>query len=169
MKAAEEKMLYIHRHCKGDASETGLVQFAQGVMDLNETRSKFPTHVCKDAGGKESECLIPFSSEIKFNLFIRDMAKSDEKDNNNLCVYMKGAPERILVRCSKILVGGQEIDFTQELRDEVTQANSDFGKLGERVLAFARCRLDASKYTKDGYAFDTKTWKEWGINPKQSA
>jgi hypothetical protein len=48
LKTAEEKMLYIHRHCKGDASETGLVQFAQGVMDLNETRGKFPTHVAKD-------------------------------------------------------------------------------------------------------------------------
>jgi magnesium-transporting ATPase (P-type) len=56
--------------------------------------------------------LIPFSSEIKFNLFIRDMGASGESDNNNLCVYMKGAPERILVRCSKILVGGQEVDFT---------------------------------------------------------
>lgn len=33
--AAEKKMLYIHRHCKGDASETGLVQFAQAVMDLD--------------------------------------------------------------------------------------------------------------------------------------
>ena len=28
LKAAEEKMLYIHRRCQGDASETGLVQFA---------------------------------------------------------------------------------------------------------------------------------------------
>jgi len=52
LKAAEEKMLYIHRHCKGDASETGLVQFAQGVMDLNETRGNFPTHVANDAAGK---------------------------------------------------------------------------------------------------------------------
>jgi len=42
-------------------------------MDLNEIRAKFPTHVSKDAAGKASECLIPFSSEIKFNLFIRDM------------------------------------------------------------------------------------------------
>jgi len=97
------------------------------------------------------------------------MGTSDEADNNNLCVYMKGAPERILVRCSKILIGGQERDFSPELRDEVTKANSDFGKLGERVLAFARCRLDAGKYSKTGYAFDTKTWKEWGLNPKQSA
>jgi len=169
LKTAEEKMLYIHRHCKGDASETGLVQFAQGVMDLNDTRGKFSTHICKDANGKESECLIPFSSEIKFNLFIRDMSTSGEAGNDNLTVYMKGAPERILVRCSKILIGGQEMDFTPELRDEVTNANSDFGKLGERVLAFARCSLDASKYSKGGYNFDTKTWKEWGLNPKQSA
>ena len=28
LKVAEEKMLYTARHCKGDASETGLVQFA---------------------------------------------------------------------------------------------------------------------------------------------
>ena len=34
-------MNYINRHCKGDASETGLVQFAQGIMDLNETREKY--------------------------------------------------------------------------------------------------------------------------------
>jgi sodium/potassium-transporting ATPase subunit alpha len=168
LKTAEERMLYIHRHCKGDASETGLVQFAQGVMDLNETRGKLKTHVAKDANGKETECLIPFSSEIKFNLFIRNMAESEDADNKHLCVYMKGAPERILVRCSKILVGGQEVEFTQELRDEVSKANADFGKLGERVLAFARCRLDASKYGHD-YPFDVKTWKEWGMEQKQSA
>jgi len=75
-------------------------------MDLNDTRGNYQTHICNDAKGKETECLIPFSSEIKFNLFIRDMAKSDDSTNNNLCVYIKGAPERILVRCSKILIGG---------------------------------------------------------------
>jgi len=108
LKVAEEKMLYIHRHCKGDASETGLVQFAQGVMDLNDTRGKFPTHIYRDDKNKEIQTLIPFSSEIKFNLFIRDMSKNEDSSNNNLCVYMKGAPERILVRCTKILINGEE-------------------------------------------------------------
>jgi len=168
LKAAEEKMLYIHRHCKGDASETGLVQFAQGVFDLDETRGKFPTHVSTDAKGKANECMIPFSSDIKFNLFVRDMQKSEEAGNQNLTVYMKGAPERILVRCSKILINNEEADFTDELRDEVSKANADFGKLGERVLAFARCSLDAGKYDRSSYAFDTKTWKEWGLDPKKT-
>lgn len=111
LKAAEERMLYIHRHCKGDASETGLVQFAQSVMDLNETRASLHTHTAS-VNGKDVECLIPFSSEIKFNLFIRDMSKSGDSENNNLCVYMKGAPERILGRCSRILLGGREAEFT---------------------------------------------------------
>ena len=70
--AAEKEMMYIHRHCKGDASETGLVQFGQAVMDLEETRNQYPTYTYKK-DGKDIQCLIPFSSDIKFNLFIRDM------------------------------------------------------------------------------------------------
>lgn len=58
---AEKKLLYINRYCKGDASETGLVQFAQPIMDLDETRGKYPVHKYMDAG-KDVECLIPFSS-----------------------------------------------------------------------------------------------------------
>jgi len=79
LKCAEKKMKLIHRHCKGDASETGLVQFAHAIYDLEETRSKFPTHTYSKAG-KNVECAIPFSSDIKFNLFIRDMAKSESQD-----------------------------------------------------------------------------------------
>jgi len=42
-------------------------------MDLNKTRSNHPVYTFKDNSGKDQECLIPFSSDIKFNLFIRDM------------------------------------------------------------------------------------------------
>ena len=103
LRCAEEKLLNIHRHCKGDASETGLVQFCESVMSLNETRDNYPTHEYESAG-KTTECLVPFSSDIKFNLFIRDM----KNDGQNLRVYMKGAPERILGRCSKILINGEQ-------------------------------------------------------------
>ena len=36
---------------------------------------------------------------------------------------MKGAPDRIFSRCSKILINGKEVDFTDELRDEIEKAN----------------------------------------------
>jgi len=50
---------------------------------------------------------------------------------------MKGAPERILSRCSKILIDGEEKPFA-DYADRVKYANDSFGKMGERVLAFAR-------------------------------
>ena len=31
------------------------------------------------------------------------------------------------------------------------------------------CKLDAQKYQKGEYKFDVKTWKNWGLDPKQSA
>ena len=109
LKVAEEGLLYTHRHCKGDASETGLVQFAQGIMDLDKTRAEHPTHVFKNEAGKDTECVIPFSSDIKFNAFIRDMSKSGTASpDSDLSLFLKGAPERILNRCSKILINGEE-------------------------------------------------------------
>jgi len=95
-------------------------------------------------------------------MFIRDMEQSP-RDNKNLCIYMKGAPERILSRCSKILINGQEVEFTKEQLDRVQKANSDFGKLGERVLAFARCELSPDKFPKESYQFDVRNWKKWGL------
>jgi Ca2+-transporting ATPase len=52
------------------------------------------------------------------------MANNDDPTNQNLCVFMKGAPERILNRCSKILVDGKEMPFDQAAREEVNNANS---------------------------------------------
>jgi sodium/potassium-transporting ATPase subunit alpha len=161
LRVAEKTMLWSHRACKGDASETGLVQFCQPLMDLNKTREECPVFKYKTSSGKEVEAIIPFSSDIKFNAFIRDMGPKEGR-----CVFMKGAPERILVRCNKILVEGKEQEFTQDLRNEVQSANSGFGDLGERVLAFARCRLPTDKY-HENYNFDVKNWKSWGLDPNK--
>lgn len=164
---AESKLLNTARYCKGDASETGLVQFCQSIMDLNETRGKFPTHIFKNTAGKETEAVIPFNSDWKFNLFVRDLnsaVRNPTSIDDNLCVFMKGAPERMISRCSKIIMNGKEVEMTQELRDEVNQANTKFGELGERVLAFAMCKLDPAQFPKETYQFDVKTWKEWGYN-----
>jgi sodium/potassium-transporting ATPase subunit alpha len=75
---------------------------------------------------------------------------------------MKGAPERILNRCSKILVNGVEKPFDEVARREVNDANDQLGRLGERVLAFARYELEPEIFTKNpAYEFDVKGWKSW--------
>ncbi len=155
----ERKLPMQEKHVQGDASETGVIKFVQPIMDLEATRSEYPVFTYNEQKGNTLiECAIPFSSEIKFNLFVRDM----QADNGNLMVVMKGAPERILSRCSKILVEGREIPFDEEQKLRVNKANESLGKMGERVLALARYNLEPEIFTKDpAYEFDVKTWKAW--------
>lgn len=47
---------------------------------------------------------------------------------------MKGAPERILERCSTILIKGQELPLDEQWREAFQTAYMDLGGLGERVL-----------------------------------
>lgn len=72
---------------------------------------------------KPAEALIPFSSDIKFNLIIRDMNKKEKNSTNiddNMFVYLKGAPERVLGRCSTMLTkGGIEVPLDKELLSQV--------------------------------------------------
>lgn len=49
-------------------------------------------------------------------------------------LVMKGAPERILERCSSILVQGKEIPLDKEMQDAFQNAYMELGGLGERVL-----------------------------------
>jgi magnesium-transporting ATPase (P-type) len=95
--------MWIQKHTSGDASETGLIKFCQPILDIEATRKQDPVFKYSKEDGKEVECLIPFSSDIKFNLAIRKSSK-----NGNLVVYMKGAPERIINRCSTILINGEK-------------------------------------------------------------
>jgi len=59
-------------------------------------------------------------------MFVRDMNSSERhptKSEDGLMLIMKGAPERILSRCNKILIKGEERDFDDASRDEVNSAN----------------------------------------------
>lgn len=100
----------------GDASETGVVKFVQTLKDIEDTRTKYPVFsYIENTTNQMIDCAIPFSSEIKFNLYVRDMTAdkkkisayeneiSDQPAFGDLTVIMKGAPERILSRCSRIL------------------------------------------------------------------
>ena len=124
-------------------------------------RNKYP--VVKAEGGELA--LIPFSSDIKLNCMIRDM-NIEEKNpidaDNNMFVYLKGAPERVLNRCSTVLIDGKDVPFDSKMKFAADSANESFGGVGERVLAFARIKLDPKIFTKSpAYPFDVKNWKTW--------
>ena len=66
---------------------------------------------------------------------------------------MKGAPERILDRCSTILIDGEEKKMSEEWKEAFNNAYMELGGLGERVLGFCDFYLDKEQFPS-GFPFD---------------
>jgi len=100
--------------------------------------------------GNKKVCEIPFNSANKFQVSIHE--SSDPSDKGYI-MMMKGAPERILERCSTICIDGKDLPLTQQWKDNFEAAYMELGGLGERVLGFCDFTLPANKYPI-GYPFD---------------
>uniref|UniRef100_A0A4W4G328 P-type ATPase A domain-containing protein n=1 Tax=Electrophorus electricus TaxID=8005 RepID=A0A4W4G328_ELEEL len=70
-------------------------------------------------------------------------------------LVMKGAPERILDRCSSIMISGQDIPLNDEWTNAFQRAYMELGGLGERVLGFCHLNLPPSQFPR-GFAFDSE-------------
>ena len=65
---------------------------------------------------------------------------------------MKGAPERILDRCTTILLNGKEEPLDENMKESFNNAYMELGGLGERVLGFCHYYLPIDQYPR-GYEF----------------
>ncbi|MGD6934437.1 MAG: cation-translocating P-type ATPase [Candidatus Bathyarchaeia archaeon] len=119
---------------KGDPTEGALIVAAakagisKDAIDLEEPRINE----------------IPFSSERKRMTTIH--SKAGKK-----VAYMKGAPEMVIERCSKIIVNGQIQTFTKENQTKHFQVTETLAKQALRNLAFAYKELpsDIEEFTEE--------------------
>ena len=95
------------REIIGDATETGLTRFAGKHVDFDLMREKH-TEVFA----------IPFNSTSKYAAtIVQKVHRSGE-----LTLYLKGAPERVLARCTTILVDGRQQAVTDAVRAQYNNA-----------------------------------------------
>ena len=102
----------------GDSTEVALLNYARtkGVRKENETSPRLNE--------------IPFSSQ-------RKMMSTLNLVGRKKVVFVKGAIDRILQKCTKIATQNGEIELSKEKRKEVLAVNSKMCKNALRVLAFA--------------------------------
>ncbi|MFW6199779.1 MAG: cation-translocating P-type ATPase, partial [Gemmatimonadota bacterium] len=84
---------------------------------------------------------IPFTSERKRMTVVHappDDEGVDDSRPGGPVAYMKGAPEVVLDCCDRILVDGEEVEITEERREEILERNRGFAGEAYRVLGFAR-------------------------------
>lgn len=126
------------RQILGDATETGLSRFAgRYCSDYDALHKKHP---------KVFE--IPFNSSNKWALVLVNKPHAD----GFLTSYIKGAPERVLAKCSTYLKDGKQHPMTDEFVKEYDDAYNYMASRGHRVIACAQAFLPGEKYPAD-YAF----------------
>ncbi|CAL1610853.1 unnamed protein product [Knipowitschia caucasica] len=141
-KGGQEAIAILKRDVAGDASESALLKCIE--LCCGSVRQM------RDRNKKVAE--IPFNSTNKYQLSVHE---TEDPNDNRYLLVMKGAPERILDRCSTIMIQGKEQPMDEEMKDSFQNAYMELGGLGERVLGFCHLLLPEDQYPK-GFAFDTE-------------
>lgn len=140
-KTGQESVPILKRDVNGDASEAALLKCCELALgNVMSYRAQY-----------KKICEIPFNSTNKFQVSVHDVSHETPQSPNFL--VMKGAPERILDRCTSIYLNGREKPLDQEMKSAFNNAYLELGGLGERVLGFCDFSLPGDKYPRD-FAFD---------------
>ncbi|MFP4115421.1 MAG: cation-translocating P-type ATPase, partial [Spirochaetales bacterium] len=99
---------------------------------------------------------VPFTSDRKY------MAVLVESDGDRQ-VMVKGAPERVLDRCSRIIVDDESVDLTEELRERVLEKNRQLAGRALRVIAAAGREAPAQDELGDDDVRDLTFVGLWGM------
>lgn len=128
------------RKVNGDASEAGILKFSEKITSVSDMRDK-----------NTQVSTIPFNSANKFMVTINKVAEAG--DRLRLC--MKGAPERVIDRCTTILTSEGIKEMDEACKATVNEQLTYMMERGERVLGFAKLDLDPTEYPMD-FEFDVE-------------
>jgi len=104
----------------GDPTETAMIHYAhEKGLNKHEIETRFP---------RVNE--LPFDSA-------RKMMSTMHKEGDKFVMYTKGALERLLVKCTKILENGKVRDLTEKDIANVQEVAGGFAKKALRVLGYA--------------------------------
>ncbi|XP_065649800.1 sodium/potassium-transporting ATPase subunit alpha-like isoform X2 [Hydra vulgaris] len=145
-KSGQENVPILRKECTGDASEVAILKFIQNTVgDVMSIRSKHK---------KLAE--VPFNSTTKYQVSVHEIENISVTSNGpSYFAVMKGAPERILERCSTVLIDGEEKPIDEDFIDMFNKAYASLGGFGERVLGFCQYYFPLEQYP-NGYAFNSE-------------
>ena len=111
----------------GEPTECALVNYAEKLGLSKNTQKGLFVRVGE----------VPFDSGRKM------MSTVHKTADGSLVQFTKGAPDELLKRCTKALIGGEVVDMTDEIRTAILAGNKAMADRALRVLAAAKKDLSA--------------------------
>lgn len=157
----------------GDASESAMIKFSEeqplpndeayeaagceigsmpGIDVARKAYVKLECDVGPEGAKVNKKWEIKFNSKNKYQVSVHSQPGSEKA-----LLLMKGAPEKILSRCSHVWQKGERVELTPALVAVYEQRNLELAAMGRRCLAFCEQELDPEKYPV--------TWQEYSMDP----
>ena len=111
----------------GEPTECALVNYAEKLNLSKNTQKNEYVRIGE----------VPFDSVRKMMTTVHKTA------DGSLIQFTKGAPDEVLKRCTKALIGGKEVEMTDAIRAEIMAANKNMADRALRVLAASKKALSA--------------------------
>lgn len=116
----------------GEPTEAALVYYAESLsLNKNDLKASYP---------RIGEA--PFDSG-------RKMMSTVHNNNGNIIQFTKGAPDVVLNKCKFAEIGGQVVEFTDELKAQVLADNKRMADKALRVLACSYKKYDSAPASFD--------------------
>ncbi len=124
----------------GEPTEAALVNYAETLGLSKNTQKNIYIRVGE----------VPFDSGRKM------MSTVHKTEDGRLVQFTKGAPDELLKRCTKAIVGDKVVELTDSIRADILAANKAMADKALRVLAAAKKDLESepSEYTSDAVECD---------------
>jgi len=131
----------------GDPTEAALLAAAQ--------KAGLPAAGLRESHPRRKE--YPFSSREMMMGTVNEGLGADLSPGEGLVLCVKGSPEPVLERCTKVLAAEGVVELTQQAAEKVEGRNHDLAGEGSRVLGLAFRSLEAVPRDRDEALRDL-TW-----------
>lgn len=121
MSLCNDAQLDVNHEAVGEPTEAALVNYAWKVgLDKNQLKAEYVR-----------------IGEAPFDSMRKMMSTVHRMGDGKIVQFTKGAPDEILKRCTRIWMGGQEVELSDEVRASILKENKSMADKALRVLGAA--------------------------------
>lgn len=136
----------------GEATETALVVLVEKMNVFKQDMSKLNKAELCNAANAQIRNLMEKKFTLEFSRDRKSMSVyATPRNGGDNKMFVKGAPEGVLTRCSHMRVNGEKVPLTSQMRAEIQELIDEYGtgKDTLRCLAFGTIDNPPSNYDMD--------------------
>ncbi|KAL1647738.1 hypothetical protein SLS58_002539 [Diplodia intermedia] len=126
------------RKINGDATDTAVLRFSEGLSPVHETRQKW-RNVYRVAFNSKNKFMIQVAQRDAYEPSNNALFDNDNPKPEDQVLMIKGAPDILLPRCTRFMdYEGHAQPLTESDRHFLEEAKNIYSKQGKRVILLAQ-------------------------------